>query len=99
MWTRESEDTLLKLCLSAARTKRPPRNANEADVFRLVAQLVRTRHPALAANLNKTTEEYFVLHTTLRPRPFPEVVQAGLVRDLSRFRNLLERQLSGARTW
>jgi hypothetical protein len=99
MWTRESEDALVKLCLSAAAGSRIAENANEADLFRLVAQLVKTRHPAVAAVLNQANKTYFAMHHAIRPRTFPEVISAGLVQDVSRFRNLLDRQLTGIRTW
>ncbi|PUA17530.1 hypothetical protein [Glaciimonas sp. PCH181] len=98
-WNRESEDALVKLCMNAAAENSLPASANEADVFRLVAQLVKTRHPEVAAALEKATKAYFDAHQPLQPRSFPEVVQAGLVRDLPRVRNLLDRQLSGIRTW
>jgi hypothetical protein len=99
MWTRESEDALVKLCLSAVAGSRVPENANEADLFRLVAQLVKTRHPAAAAVLNQSNKTYFAMHSATRPRTFPEVVSAGLVQDVSRLRHLLDRQLSGIQTW
>ncbi|KAF3997215.1 hypothetical protein [Glaciimonas immobilis] len=98
-WTRESEDALVKLCVNAANENKSPASADEADIFRLVAQLVKTTHPAVAAALESLTKTYFDSHRPLQPRSFPDVVQAGLVRDLPRVRNLLERQLSGRRTW
>jgi hypothetical protein len=99
MWTRESEDALVRRCVSAATKKMVPSDADEADVFRLAAQMAQTRYPGVAAALEQTSRSFFEKNTTMRPRKFPDVVKAGLVTDLPRFRNLLERQLSGIPTW
>lgn len=98
-WTRQSEDELIKRCLSAAASNSLPASADEADVFRLVAQLVTTNHPGVAAALNRSSEAYFSLHQENHKRTFPDIVKAGLVSDLSRLRNLIEHQINGARTW
>jgi hypothetical protein len=99
MWTREGEDKLIKRCLSAAASDSLPLSANEADVFRTVAQLVTTNYPDVAAALSHSSETYFATHLEEHRRTFPDVVKAGLVSDLSRLRNLLEHQLKGVRTW
>ncbi|MGS0743920.1 hypothetical protein ACVBEF_19225 [Glaciimonas sp. GG7] len=99
IWTRASEDALVKRCIHAADQNKPAASADEADIFRLVAQLVKTRYPIVAAALERSTKAYFDAHQALQPRSFPEVVEAGLVRDLPRVRHLLERQLSGVHTW
>lgn len=99
MWTREQENVLLQRCVTASRQAVAPTNADEADVFRLVAQLVKTRHPKEALRLDQASRKFFQEHPGAFKKSYPEVVRAGLVRDLPRFRNLLDRQLTQVRTW
>jgi hypothetical protein len=98
MWTRELESRLVERCVEAAKSSAAAASADEADVFRLVAQLVKTRHPDMAAALERSTAAYYSKHKTC-PRPFPDVVRAGLVKDVSRFRNVMEHHLMGVRSW
>jgi hypothetical protein len=98
VWTREIESRLVERCVDAAKSRAEAVSADEADVFRFAAQLIKTRHPDLAAALEVSTAAYFMKHKS-RPRPFPEVVSAGLVKDVSRFRNVIEHHLVGVRSW
>ncbi len=99
MWSRERENELVERCVEAARLHSPASCADEADLFRLVAQLVKTRHPAVAAALEHSSTAFFERTPSARPRSFPECVSAGLVQDVSRFRNVLEHRLMGVRSW
>lgn len=96
---REHENQLLTRCAQVAQAASHAVSPDEANVFRLAAQLVKSRYPAAAANLESAGERFFQSHLQARKKRFPEVVQSGLVRDLPRFRNMLERQLKGQRTW
>lgn len=98
VWTREFESRLVERCVEAARSRSAAASADEADVFRLAAQLVKTRHPHMAAALERSTAAFYSKHKS-RPRPFPDVVRAGLVKDVSRFRNVMEHHLMGVRSW
>lgn len=97
-WTRELESRLVARCVDAAKSRAEAGSADEADVFRFAAQLIKTRHPDMAAALEQSTAAYHSKHKT-RPRPFPDVVRAGLVKDVSRFRHVMERHIAGVRSW
>jgi hypothetical protein len=98
MLTRDGEKDLVKRCAFLAEKGASVVNDNEAAVCRLVAQLVKTRFPAAAAALNQASKVYYTAHKA-HPQSFPEVVRAGLVTDLPRFRNLMERELAGHNSW
>lgn len=98
--TREVEDRLLTRCVMAARDRVPVAlSPDEANVFRLAAQLVKTRYPAAASYLERTSKSYFANHREASPKRFPDLVKSGVVTDLPRFRTLLEHRLEGKRTW
>ncbi len=97
-WSRQTESDLVNRCVSAAGTGRPAADRDEADIFRLVAQLLKTRYPIQACKLEDAASVYFGSSIQL-PRSFPETVQDGLVRDVARLRHLLESACEGVRSW
>lgn len=99
VWTREYESELVELCFNAAHTGVVAISAEQADVFRFVAQLVKTRFPIEAAALERAHAGYFTRKSAQHRRSFPEVIQAGLIKDVSRFRNVMEQRLAGVRSW
>jgi hypothetical protein len=88
----------MKSLVDAVRTQRLPDSSQEADIFRFVAQLLRTRHPNEAEALNSAAKRYFSQHN-VNPRPFPQVVSDGLVSDVPRLRHAMESRLAGIATW
>lgn len=95
---RELEDARLGSLVDAISTGRPPSSNSEADLFRLTAQLLRTRFPAQATTLDTAARDYFAAHK-VKPRPFPQMVSDGLVRDVPRFRHAIENRCAGVKTW
>lgn len=98
MSARETEARLLESLVQAVKTNRLPDSAQEADVFRIAAQLLKTRHPSEAAVLQSAAAVYFSKHN-LQPRSFPQVVSDGLVVDVPRLRHSMENAFSGISTW
>jgi len=98
MSARETEAQFLKSLVQAAKTKRLPGSNQEADVFRFVAQLLRTRYPSEASALDSAAMRYFSQHK-VKPRPFPQVVADGLVVDIPRLRHAMENGCAGISTW
>jgi hypothetical protein len=98
MWTREKEANLVESVVDAVERNRPPVSDCEADVFRLSAQLLRTRFGNAAAILDAAARQFYV-DAAVVPRPFPQVVADGLVNDVPRLRHLLENRMSGVRSW
>lgn len=96
--SRESEALLVRQLVSATTEQRPPRSPREADLFRFAAQLLKTRHTDMATFLNAASSAYFS-KTKVRPRSFEAVTKEGLVGDVSRLRNLMEKELSGVSSW
>ena len=94
MPAREAEAHLLQTLVQAAKTQRPPDSRHEADVFRFVAQLVKTRYPAEAKALDSAANNYFA-QSGLKPRTFPQVLADGFISDVPRFRHAMENALSG----
>lgn len=84
--------------VDAVARKRPPVSDREANVFRLSAQLLRTRFGNAATFLDAAARQFYV-DAAVAPRPFPKVVADGLVNDVPRLRNLLENRMSGVRSW
>jgi hypothetical protein len=97
-WSRQREADLVSQCLQVAGCAIAPASRDDADVCRLSAQLVKTRHPEASRNLTAAADAYFLAHGGT-PRPFTEVVEAGLMTDLPRLRNLIENALAGVRSW
>ena len=95
---REVEDARLGSLVDAISTGRPPSSNSEADLFRLTAQLLKTRFPVQAMTLDTAARDYFAIHK-VKPRPFPQMVSDGLVRDVPRFRHAIENRCAGVKTW
>lgn len=95
VWTLAIEGELAERCFEAASSGAAATSADEADQFRFVAQLVKTRYAEAAAALEKSHADYFRKHHALRARSFPEIVNDGLIQDVSRFRKIMERRLKG----
>ncbi len=96
--SRESEAQLVRQLVSATAEKRTPRSPREADLFRFAAQLMKTRHNDVSTFLSTASSAYFS-KTKVSPRTFEEVTKDGLVGDVSRLRNLMEKELAGVSTW
>jgi hypothetical protein len=97
-WSRESEASLIEWVAEAVASRRVPASRQEADVYRLSAQLLKTRYRSAADFLDSSARQYFA-QAAVRPRPFPQVVSDGLVTDVPRMRNLLEKRMSGVSSW
>lgn len=95
---REIEDARLASLVEAISTKRRPSSNSEAALFRLTAQLLKTRFPEQATTLDLAARRYFA-EKGIKPRPFPQMVSDGLVRDLPRFRHAIENRCAGVKTW
>lgn len=97
-WSRQFESDLVNRCLEAARRGSNAASREEADIYRLSAQLLKTRYPDEARKLDNAAVVYFGA-SGHKPRSFPQVVDEGLVRDVPRFRHLLENALAGVKSW
>lgn len=97
-WTREKEAKLLDAVANAVTLRRPPMTDSEADVYRLTAQLLKTRYQTAAHFLDQAAHQFFK-KAKATPRPFAKTVSDGLVSDVPRLRNLLERRMNGVRSW
>jgi len=98
MWTRETEALLVDSLADAVAHHRPPASDREADVYRLSAQLLKTRYRGAAEFLDAASRRFYE-QAAVVPRPFPQVVSDGLVADVPRLRHLLEKRMAGVRTW
>lgn len=98
MWTREKESLLVESLADAVTRHRPPASDEEADVYRLSAQLLKTRHQSAAEFLDTSARQFYE-QAAVVPRSFPQVVSDGLVADVPRLRQLLEKRMSGVRLW
>ena len=96
---REMESRQILLCLEVVAGRRlVASTADEADVFRLAAQLVSTNFPQQSMALDRAATAYFT-QSGNNPRSFPKTVADGLIMDVPRLRNLLERALQGIPSW
>lgn len=86
---RDSERDFFESLINAIETARSPRSRDEADVFRLAAQLLKTWYPSEAAVLDTSAELYFAMRH-LPPGKFPEAIADGLISDVPRFRHTLQ---------
>jgi hypothetical protein len=98
MWTRERESKLVEAVANAVAMHRSPASGREADVYRLSAQLLKTRYQSAAKFLDQAACQFYK-KAKLTPRPFPQIVSDGLVSDVPRLRNLLEKRMSGVHSW
>ncbi len=99
MLTRDTEDRLLARCAQVGRDASRALSADEANVFRLAAQLVRSWYPDAAQHLDLSSKQYFVSHRSVHMRRFEDLTKNGLVTDLPRFRGMLLQRLKGKSTW
>lgn len=97
-WTRENEASLVESLFNAVQRRRTPRSDREADVYRLTAQLLKTRYRTAAEFLDSAARQFY-FKSDVAPRPFPQVVSDGLVSEVPRLRNLLEKRMEGVRSW
>jgi len=97
-WNRETEANLVESLVDAVAMHRSPMSDREADVYRLSAQLLKTRHRNAADFLDSAARQFYD-KAQVAPRPFPTVVADGLVSDVPRLRNLLETRMSGVLSW
>lgn len=93
VWTRKDEENLVESLVDAVARNRPPMSADEADVFRLSAQLLKTRFRDAADFLDCAARQFYA-DAAIAPRTFPKVVADGLVYDVPRLRILLERRMA-----
>lgn len=98
VWTRETEASLVNALADAVATRRVPKSAQEADVYRLSAQLLKTRHRPAADFLDSAARQ-FHYQANSTPRLFPDVIKDGLVKDVPRLRNLLDKRMNGVYSW
>jgi hypothetical protein len=98
MWTRDKESKLLDAVGNAVAMNRRPVSGDEADVYRLTAQLLKTRFQSAAKFLDQAAHQFY-RKAKVAPRPFAKVVADGLLADVPRLRNLLEKHLSGVHSW
>lgn len=93
MNARDREDLMLARCVRASRSATTAATTDEASVFRLAAQLVKTWHPDASHRLDVCSQQYFKSHPSDHALRFDDLVRAGLVTDVSRLRNMLLHQL------
>lgn len=98
VWNRETEAALVNSLVDAVAMRRQPKSEREADVYRLSAQLLKTRH-RMAADFLDSAARQFHYQARTTARRFPDVVKDGLVRDVPRLRHLLEKRMEGVRSW
>jgi len=99
MSSRDHEHQLLMRCAQAARGNTRAQKSDEANLFRLASQLVKSSYPAEATRLARASDEFFKAHGDTGRMRFPDMVQSGVVRDLPRFRNMLVHYLKDERVW
>ena len=95
---RDAERELGSFCLRLARAEEEaigPRNAREANVVRVAAMLLRPRHTVSAARPRDAAERYFESRPDERLGS-NDVVRAGWLIGLPRFRALLESGLESS---
>jgi hypothetical protein len=98
MWTREKEAELVNSMAEAVERRRLPASGAEADVYRLAGQLLKTRYRQAAAFLDSAAHAFYSAEN-VAPRSYPQVVADGLVSDVARLRNLLEKRMNGVSSW
>jgi hypothetical protein len=70
----------------------PPASKDEADVYRVLAQIIRTNYPSLSQNLRILASDFCDRHAVVARR-YVDVVADGLLCDLPRTRQLLETRI------
>jgi hypothetical protein len=97
-WDREREAKLVDAIVNAVTMQRAPLSRQEADVYRLTAQLLKTRYQTAAKFLDDAAQRFYS-RSKVSPRPFGQVVADRLVSDVPRLRNLLEKRMTGVHSW
>lgn len=91
---RDREEAMLRRCAAAARTTGgAPADAMEANVFRVAAMVMQSRHPTEATRLRGLADRYFASH----PKdlmPVARVVDRASMVSLPRLRDMLSHYLS-----
>lgn len=93
MVSRDLEAQFLTRCVQVATTSASASTADEANLFRLAAQLVRTWYPEAASKLELSSRRFFEGHQRAQVRRFDDLVREGLVTDVSRLRSMLLHRL------
>jgi len=90
---RDLERVLLVRCVDAARSSLlPASDAQEANVFRLAAMVIASRHPAYAVRLKCASEPYLSQHPS-ELLDAAGVLRRGWIVSLPRLRDMLCEQL------
>jgi hypothetical protein len=89
---REQEMLMLGRCVEAARYALPAMNARDANVFRLAAMVLESRHPGQSLRLMTASESYLRSHPAEKVASV-EVVRQGWVASLPRLRDMLSERL------
>lgn len=98
VWDREREAKFVDALVNAIALGRAPASRQEADVYRLSAQLLKTRYQSAAKFLDSAAQ-HFYSKSKVSPSPFSQVVADRLVSDVPRLRNLLEKRMTGVQSW
>jgi hypothetical protein len=98
VWGREREAKFVDALVNAVALGRTPASRQEADVYRLSAQLLKTRYQTAAKFLDSAAQ-HFYSKSKVAPSPFTQVVADRLVSDVPRLRNLLEKRMTGVHSW
>jgi hypothetical protein len=96
--TRQDESDLVNRCTKVARGGHVAECREDADIYRFLAQLLKTRFPVEAHALENAAIAFFDV-AGQKPRTFPQVVDDGLVQDVPRFRHVMEHALAGVKSW
>ena len=90
----QAEKMLLNRCVEVARdSSLSARDQREANVFETAAGSMSSLFPAARDSLWSASQRYFAEHPQERLSA-PEVIQRGWVRNISRFRTMLDRALN-----
>lgn len=92
IWTRDVQAALVESLVNAVQRRRTPASDPEADVYRLSAQLLKTRYRTAADFLDSAARQFY-FQNAVTPRLSPQTVADGLVTDVPRLRRLLERRM------
>lgn len=92
MNARDLEQALIERCAQAARLGVPAQTALEASVYRLAAMVLGTQLADAAAQLLKTSDQYFTLESASLLSP-ATLLQQRTVASLPRFKSMLTERL------
>lgn len=97
-WTREREDELIDAIATAVAARRPARCAADADLYRVGAQLLATRHAEAAEYLAAEAQRFYE-QAALATTSITQLAHEDRFPEPSRLRGLLEKRLEGVRSW